>query len=85
MPQNVLIIGATGAIGRYITAAIVHAKSSFGRISILTSPKTAAEKVDEIAALESNGVQIKTGSLDDEANVKAAYSGKLLWQGTRRS
>ena len=80
MPQNVLIIGATGIIGRYITAAIVSAKSNFGRISILTSPKTIAEKVEEIATLESNGVQIKSGSLDDEANVKAAYDGKFFQQ-----
>jgi hypothetical protein len=78
MPQNVLIIGATGVIGQYITAAIVSAKSSFGRISILTSPKTIAEKVEEIATLESNGVQIKSGSLDDEASVKAAYNGKFF-------
>jgi uncharacterized protein YbjT (DUF2867 family) len=78
MPQNVLIIGATGIIGRYITAAIINTKSSFGRISILTSPKTVLEKVDEIAALKRNAVQIFPGSLDDEADVKAAYDGKLL-------
>ena len=78
MPQNVLIVGATGVIGRYITAAIVNAKSSFGRISILTSPKTAVEKVEEVAALKSNGVQVKTGSLDEEADVKAAYSGRFF-------
>ena len=78
MSQNVLIVGATGAIGRYITAAIVNAKSSFGRISILTSPKTTTEKVEEVTALKSNGVQVKTGSLDDEADVKAAYSGRSV-------
>ena len=73
MPQNVLIIGGTGVIGKFITAEIVKAKSNFGRIVILTSPKTVEEKVQEIAALKENGVVIKTGSLDDEADVKAAY------------
>lgn len=80
MPQNVLIIGATGIIGRYITASIVNAKSSFGRISILTSPKTVAEKVEEISALKSRGVEIKSGSLDEETNVKDAYKGRLFRQ-----
>jgi aspartate-semialdehyde dehydrogenase len=77
MSQNVLIIGATGVIGSYITAAIVNEKSKFGRIRILTSEKTVGEKVEEIAALKSNGVEIQTGSLDSEADVKSAYEGTL--------
>ena len=77
MPQNVLIIGATGVIGSSITAAIVNEKSKFGRIRILTSERTVGEKAQEIAALKDNGVEIKTGSLDSEADVKAAYEGIL--------
>jgi FlaA1/EpsC-like NDP-sugar epimerase len=81
MPQNVLIIGATGVIGSSITAAIVNEKSKFGRIRILTSEKTVGEKVQEIAALRDNGVEIKTGSLESEADVKAAYEGMLPSRG----
>jgi aspartate-semialdehyde dehydrogenase len=81
MPQNVLIIGATGVIGSSIAAAIVNEKSKFGRIRILTSETTVGEKVQEIAALKDNGVEIKTGSLDSEADVKAAYEGMLPSRG----
>jgi len=75
MPQNILIIGATGVIGTPITKAILEAKSHFGRIAILTSAKTVVEKVYDIAALESHGADIITGSLDDETAVKTAYKG----------
>ncbi len=76
MAQNVLITGGTGVIGKFITAAIVNAKSKFGRIVLLTSPKTVEEKAEEIAALKSCGVVVKTGSLDEEADVKAAFDGE---------
>lgn len=82
MSQNVLIIGATGLIGSHITTAIVSEKPKFGKITILTSPKTASEKVQEIAALKSNGVEIKTGDLDSEIDVKAAYEGDYFLRKT---
>ena len=75
--QNVLIIGATGIIGTYITEAIVTHKSEFGRVAVLTSKKTLVEKVREICALESWGVEVFVGDLDDEKNVKEAYRGMI--------
>lgn len=73
-----MILGATGTIGTYITRAIVDANSQghFGRISIYTSEKTIVEKVQDICALESWGVEIFVGSLDDERRFKDACRGE---------
>jgi len=77
-PHNIMILGATGTIGTYITRAIVDANSQghFGRISIYTSEKTVVEKVQDICALESMGVEIVVGSLDDERRFKDACRGR---------
>jgi len=77
-PHNILILGATGTVGTYITRAIVDANSQghFGRISIFTSEKTIVEKVQDICALESWGVEIFVGSLDDERRFKDACRGR---------
>lgn len=76
-PHNIMILGATGTIGTYITRAIVDANSQghFGQISIYTSERTIVEKVQDICALESMGVEIFVGSLDDERRFKDACRG----------
>ena len=74
--RNILIIGATGLIGTPITQAIVAAKSSFGRIVILTSEATASKKAQIISRQEENGVEVLTGQLTDEESVKRAYKGE---------
>ena len=74
--QNVLIVGATGVIGTYITEAIVTHKAELGRVAVLTSKETLKDKIREIAALESGGVDVFVGLLDDEETVKDAYRGK---------
>lgn len=50
----------------------------FGRISIYTSERTIVEKVQDICALESWGVEIFVGSLDDERRIKDACRGKKI-------
>lgn len=79
-PHNILILGATGTIGTYITRAIVDANSQghFGHISIYTSERTIVEKVQDICALESWGVEIHVGTLDDEMRFKNACQGKQI-------
>lgn len=74
-PQNILLIGATGVIGTYITEAVVTHKQEFGRLAVLTSKKTVVEKVREICALESWGAEVFVGDLEDEETVKEAYRG----------
>lgn len=75
MTPNILIIGATGVIGKPITTQIVAAKASLGRIAILTSQNTATTKADEIDALRKEGVEIFVGDLGVEGDVKKAYEG----------
>lgn len=76
MAPNILVIGATGAIGKYITTRIVAAKSSFGRVAIFTSPNTISQKADEIKDLKAQGVEVFVGDIDVEGDVKKAYQGK---------
>ena len=75
MPQNILIIGATGLIGTPITEAIISAKPSFERIAILTSTATVTNKSSVINDLRRRGVEILTGDLSNEQDVKKAYNG----------
>jgi len=80
MAPNILIIGATGAIGVYITQQIISAKSSFGRIAILTSQNTVNTKAAELEKLKSAGVEVIVGDLGVEEDVKKAYQGLPLHQ-----
>jgi len=80
MSPNILIIGATGAIGTYITQQIVSAKSSFGRIAILTSRNTVNTKAAELEKLKDAGVEVIVGDLGVEEDVKKAYQGLYMHQ-----
>ncbi|KAL3457518.1 hypothetical protein BJX64DRAFT_293008, partial [Aspergillus heterothallicus] len=73
--SNLLVFGATGAIGSYIIAAIVNAKDSFNRIAVFTSPSTLSTKASEISALRDNGVEIITGDVTKKGDVVAAFEG----------
>ncbi|KAH7264343.1 hypothetical protein MRS44_012339 [Fusarium solani] len=73
--SSILIFGATGSIGKYITNHIVNAKPSFPKISIFTSEDTVSRKADFIGELKSKGVNIITGDVRNEKDVKNAYEG----------
>ena len=78
MPSKVLIIGATGAIGKPITAQILAAKSKIERVAIITSNSTVTNKADEIKALKAKGVEVYVGDLGAEEDVKRAYKGESV-------
>lgn len=73
MAKNILIFGATGLIGRYITDAIVKEKDSFNRVVIFTTPATVAKKAEYIQHLKSAGVEIITGGITNEKDIQLAY------------
>ncbi|KAG0646407.1 Isoflavone reductase [Hyphodiscus hymeniophilus] len=75
MSPRILIIGATGVIGKPITAEILAAKSSFDRVAVLTSSNTIKTKTDEVKALKEQGVDVLEGDLTVESDVKRAYEG----------
>ncbi|QPC79276.1 hypothetical protein HYE68_010028 [Fusarium pseudograminearum] len=74
-PNNILIFGATGTIGRYITNAIANAQPAFGQVTIFTSKDTVARKHEFIEELKSKNVKIITGDVNNEEDVKKAYKG----------
>ncbi|KAL4888492.1 hypothetical protein BDV59DRAFT_188521, partial [Aspergillus ambiguus] len=75
MKSNLLMFGATGAIGQFIIDAIVNAKDNFGRIAIFTSANTVATKSSQIDGLKKAGVEIITGDIANQDDIKAAYAG----------
>jgi hypothetical protein len=74
-PTSILIIGATGAIGKYITDKILDAQPPFPKVSIFTSELTVSKKAEYINQLKSKGAHIITGDVTDLNDVKAAYEG----------
>lgn len=73
--SNILIFGATGYIGTYITEKVIAAQPTFNHITIFTSPETVANKSDLLEGWkkQAGNVSVITGSADSEADVKAAY------------
>ncbi|GKU04797.1 isoflavone reductase family protein [Fusarium langsethiae] len=74
-PKSLLIFGATGTIGRYITNAIANAEPAFDEVTIFTSEDTVTRKQDFIKELKSKAVKIVTGDVNNEEDVKKAYQG----------
>jgi hypothetical protein len=73
--QNIIVFGATGVIGKFITDAIVEAKASFTRIAIFTSQNTLETKSSYIQSLKDAGVEVFVGDIRDEATILKAYEG----------
>ena len=74
-PARLLIFGATGAIGKFITEAILAAKPAFQHVAIFTSPNTASTKQDLLARWKAAGVPLSVvvGDVNSEDDVKRAY------------
>lgn len=73
--KKLLIFGATGLIGKYITQALVQNKSKFDRIAVFTSSATVQNKVQEIESLKKEGVEIIVGDVTNSKDVVDAYRG----------
>lgn len=73
--ENLLIIGATGYIGTYITEQILLAKESFGRIAIFTSPNTAEKKPEVLDKLRAQGVEVIIGDVKNSQDLLKAFEG----------
>lgn len=67
---SVLLIGASGILGKPLLAELVHQRSQFKRVAILTTPGRAA-KFNDAA-----GVEVVVGSLFDGKS----YQGQSLFQ-----
>lgn len=73
-PSKILIFGGTGQIGAYITEALLSATPSFPHIALFTSEETARFKDALLSGWKARGLQVITGNVTDQAQVKAAYA-----------
>ncbi|KDN66145.1 putative NmrA-like family protein [Colletotrichum sublineola] len=72
-PSKILVFGATGTIGVFITNALLDASPPFGQITIFTSPATVEKKASLLNGWKKKGVKVVSGDIDDKEQVKAAY------------
>lgn len=71
---NILIFGATGFIGQFITEKVIGTQPAFQHITIFTSKETAEKKSALLEGWRKAGhVSVVTGSADSESDVRAAY------------
>jgi hypothetical protein len=72
--SNILIFGATGFIGTFITEKVIAAQPAFNHITIFTSTNTVNTKSELLGKWKKAGnVTVVTGDVDSEADVSAAY------------
>ncbi|TLD33898.1 hypothetical protein PspLS_01600 [Pyricularia sp. CBS 133598] len=74
-PSSILIFGATGKIGLHLTEWILKASPRFSRVSIFTTPSTAAAKGELLSKWETAGASIIVGDLTNPQDVADAYRG----------
>jgi nucleoside-diphosphate-sugar epimerase len=74
-PKNILLIGGTGLIGRYILESLILSKASFGRIAIFTSTSTSESKITEINTIRNRGIEVITGDIKSSDDIQRAYEG----------
>ena len=77
--SNILIFGATGFIGTFITEKIIAAQPAFNHITVFTSTNTVNTKSDLLEKWKTAGnVTVITGDVDSEADVSAAYKNQKI-------
>lgn len=74
-PSSILIFGATGNIGQYITNAILAAQPSFNKVTIFTSPATLASKAVLLNSWKAKGLSIIAGDARNPSDIASAYTG----------
>lgn len=75
MSKKILVIGATGVIGKVLLDALLNAKDEFETIGIFTSPATVESKKEMIESFKTRGCVIRTGDLYNDEQVLEVYKG----------
>ncbi|KAI1767140.1 NAD(P)-binding protein [Hypoxylon sp. FL1150] len=77
LPSKILIVGATGTIGKYIANAIVSAEPRIAQVTIFTSSATASDpnKQALLSEWKSHGASVVTGDISNADDVKQALNG----------
>lgn len=78
--RTVLLIGASGTLGKNIQAELIAKKHLFSRIGTLTSPDslTDAKKAPYWASLKTQGVEVVTVDFSDSDALTKAFAGTDL-------
>jgi nucleoside-diphosphate-sugar epimerase len=74
-PKNILVIGATGVIGRFLIGELIASKQSFGRLAIATSQNTIERKSAGINTLKGQGVEVIVADITNTGDIQRAYEG----------
>ncbi|EMR64045.1 hypothetical protein MGN70_007204 [Eutypa lata] len=77
-PSKILLVGATGNIGKYITNAILSSNPPIAqKVSIFTSPATASNPSKQalLSSWKSQGLTVIKGDLRNADHVAKAYEG----------
>lgn len=77
MSKSLLMFGATGVIGTYIINALAKElqAGTFDRIAIFTSQNTVENKQKVIQNLQSQGVEVYVGDVNDKDYVQSVIEG----------
>ncbi|EPE02658.1 isoflavone reductase family protein [Ophiostoma piceae UAMH 11346] len=74
-PARLLLFGGTGAIGSYITEAILKRSASFSHVALFTSPATVAAKQALLAKWKTQGLsEVVVGDITSAADITKAYA-----------
>ena len=76
LSRRILVIGATGVIGKVLLDALLNAKDEFETIGIFTSPATVESKKDLIESFQARGCVIRTGDLYNDEQVLEVFRGE---------
>ncbi|CAK7244470.1 MAG: hypothetical protein STHCBS139747_006011 [Sporothrix thermara] len=71
--SKILVLGATGVIGKVLVDALLNAREQFEAIGIFTSPSTVESKKDLVDSFTSRGAVIHTGDLYKDEDVLNVY------------
>lgn len=74
----ILFFGATGTIGEPILRILLENLVLFQRLAIFTSPGGSEKKQETLLDLKSKGVEVITGDIRNEQEIRNAYRGWSL-------
>lgn len=73
--KKILVLGATGVIGKVLVNALINAKGNVERVGIFTSAETVLKKKDLVALYQNQGVDVITGDLYNDNDMLDALKG----------
>lgn len=73
--KKILVLGATGVVGKALMNSLLNAKDNFERIGIFTSAESAASKAELLDSYKARGADILIGDLYSENDVLEAFKG----------